>query len=502
LKGKKQKAAAKMRWNNLTGPGVLLCMFDQKHAHPHARNRFAVIPTPDKLSADPNFTGQGITIAFLDSGFYPHPDFAGRVIKFHDISGEERSLKTSAPKGYHWHGTQTVVSCAGDGSLSDGVYRGLASDAKLVLVKVSKNGQISDESIEKGLKWILNNRERYNIRLINMSLGGDLDTPSHESKINQLAEELVRLGVVITVAAGNTDQSHSIPPASAPSVITVGGYSDANNLDAGHHELYHSNFGQTADGLIKPEILAPAMFVAAPILPRTEDYEMAEILSMLVEAPDYSFRRLLEEYWTKAGLSADVLSAETDAARQLIESALHRLRVVATHYQHVDGTSFAAPIAASVVLQMLEANPKLTPAIIKNILISTASRLSGFSAIRQGFGILNAKSAVQAAIKEMHFFDHETMIRPRLSGDKIIFSYHDDNAEAIHLAGDFNHWSSTDNEFVKNDDGLWQTEISNLSSGKYHYKFVIDGVRWVEDAGNGMKEEDGFSGFNSILIVE
>lgn len=476
-------------------------MFDEKHAHTHAQNRFAVIPTAEKLNADPKFTGKGITIAFLDSGFYPHPDFAERIIKFHDISGEEKSLKINESKSYHWHGTQTVAACAGNGSLSDGVYKGLASEAKLVLVKVSEEGSIPEKNIEKGLQWILKNREKYNIRIVNMSLGGDLDLTTNESRINQLAEKLIKLGVVITVAAGNMDQSHPIPPASAPSVITVGGYSDKNDFDSENHELYHSNFGKTADGLIKPEIIAPAMFVAAPILPETEDYQIAETLSLLADAPDYSFRLLLEKHREKAELPLDILSLETDRARKLIEYQLHRRKVVATHYIHVDGTSFAAPITASVIAQMLEANPDLTPAVIKNILISTASRLANFRAIRQGFGVLNAKSAVDEALKETHFFEHEILTPPRIMDGKIVFCYHDDKAETVCLAGDFNNWNAAENRFYKNADGLWQAEISALPSGKYAYKFVIDNAIWKEDANNGMKEEDSFGGFNSLLQI-
>ena len=352
-------------------------MFDERHAHAHTQNRFAVIPTAEKLNANPNFTGKGITIAFLDSGFYPHTDFAERVIKFHDISDEEKSLRSIKPTDYHWHGTQTVVSCAGDGSLSDGIYKGLASGAKLVLVKVSKDGRIGDDSIEKGLRWVIKNREKYNIRIVNMSLGGDLDATTNESKINQLAEELVKLGVVVTVAAGNTDESNSIPPASAPSVITVGGYSDENNLDSENHALYHSNFGETADGLIKPEIIAPAMFIAAPILPETKDYKTAEILSEIANAPDYSFRQTFLDNWQTAELPEYILSTDVNTARSLVEDELTKRKIVATHYQHVDGTSFAAPITASVVAQMLEANPNLTPTTVKQILIATADRIPG-----------------------------------------------------------------------------------------------------------------------------
>lgn len=476
-------------------------MFDERHAHAHTQNRFAVIPTAEKLNANPNFTGKGVTIAFLDSGFYPHPDFAERVVKFHDVSGEEKSLKSMKSKGYHWHGTQTVTVCAGDGSLSEGIYKGLASEAKLVLVKVSEKGSIPERNIEKGLKWILKNRGKFGIRIVNMSLGGDLDLATNDSKINQLAEELVKLGVVVTVAAGNTDESHSIPPASAPSVITVGGYSDENNFGAENHELYHSNFGKTADGLIKPEIIAPAMFVAAPILPETEDYKTAETLSEIANSPDYSFRQTYLDNWQKAELPEYILSTDVSTARGLVEHELNRRKIVATHYQHVDGTSFAAPITASVIAQMLEANPNLTPAIVKNILISTASRLANFRAIRQGFGVLNAKSAIEEGLKESHFFDYETLTPPRIEGEKIIFYYHDDNAESVHLAGDFNNWSSSENQFFKNGDGLWHAEIKNLPSNKYRYKFVVNSAIWKEDTSNGMKEEDGFGGFNSILQI-
>lgn len=475
----------------------------EAHAHVHAQNRFAVIPTAEKLNAGRKFTGKGVRIAFLDSGFYPHKDFADRVVAFHDVSGEEKSFGSIiAPRGFHWHGTQTVTACAGNGELSGGVYRGIASAAELVLVKVSDNGRISDESIEKGLLWILSNREKYNVRVLNMSLGGDADARWAESRINQLAEELIKQGVCITVAAGNSSDSHSIPPANAPTVITVGGFSDENQFSKDDFELYHSNFGATADGWIKPEIIAPAMYVAAPILPATEDYKIAETLSLLSSAPDYRFRLLLEEFWQKAALSPDIFNLETNEARKLVEYALHKRKIVATHYQHVDGTSFAAPVTASVVAQMLEANPHLTPAAIKNILISTASRLARKPSIRQGFGVLNAGLAIEKALGESHFLAKENYSPPRIEGGRIVFYYHDDSAESVFLAGDFNDWSLAQTEFTKCPDGVWRAAISCQPTGKYRYKFFVNGERWTEDASHGLKEEDGFGGFHSILLVE
>jgi serine protease AprX len=479
-------------------------MFDsaETHQHTHEQNRFAVIPTAEKLRADTSRSGRGVRIAFLDSGFYPHPDFADRVVAFYDISGEERSLsQIITPAAHHWHGTQTVTACAGDGKLSNGVYRGLARNSELVLVKVSRQGRIGDAEIEAGLRWVVENREKYNIRVLNISLGGDCDVSSGDSRINTLIEQIVATGVVVTVAAGNSSETHSLPPASAPSAITIGGYSDSNNLASEHRDLYHSSYGRTDDDLVKPELIAPAMYVAAPILPGTRDYEIAEILSMLAAAPNYSFRSLLQEFWRDAELNDEILDSSDTAARQTIYDEIDRRKVISTHYQHVDGTSFAAPITASVVAQMLEANPSLTPSAVKNILLSTASRLGGHPAIRQGFGIINAPAAVALAEQEQHELAYDQFHSPRVVGRSIVFSYHNDAAASIDLVGDFNDWQVGSVSFESCDDGIWRASIACQPVGEYRYKLVVDGHRWVEDPGHGFKEEDGFDGFNSLLII-
>ncbi|HEX6718682.1 MAG TPA: hypothetical protein VF088_16365, partial [Pyrinomonadaceae bacterium] len=65
------------------------------HDHLHAPNRFAVIPTSVRLNADPQYTGKGVTIAFLDSGFYPHADLSeptNRILFYKDIAEEQVSL--------------------------------------------------------------------------------------------------------------------------------------------------------------------------------------------------------------------------------------------------------------------------------------------------------------------------------------------------------------------------------------------------------------------------
>ena len=478
------------------------------HEHGHARNRFAVIPTYERLGADTRLAGRGVTVAFLDSGFYPHPDLCeprNRVVAYKDVTGEEPSLDGSfisgrAPESWHWHGTMVAVAAAGNGRLSDGAYRGLASEADVVLVKASAGGRITEGSMVRGIEWVVENRERLNIRVLNISLGGEADLPHTLSAIDRAAEAAAAAGIVVVAAAGNSgcgERPHSIPPANSPSVITVGGYSDGNRLDAEGFELYCSNHGATAGGIVKPELIAPAMYVAAPILPNTPSYRTAEALSRLAHAPDYQLRGLLRELWREAELPEWILDAVTGEARAAVESNLRERKVVATHYQHADGTSFAAPVVSSVVAQMLEANPRLTPAAVRAILVSTCVRVAGAPLLRQGYGMLDARRAVEEAAREHHLLTAENFGPPRVVGGNLVFSYHDDAASGVALAGDFNGWEPS--QLKREGDGLWRVSLDLPPAGRHRYKFVVDGGRWTDDPSNGLKEHDGFGGLNSIL---
>jgi serine protease AprX len=478
------------------------------HAHNHGQNRFAVIPTHQRLNTDTNYTGRGVTIAFLDSGFYPHPDLtepASRIVAFHDISGQETSLRADRlSEAWQWHGTQTSVVAAGNGRLSDGIYRGLAHDAQLVLVKVSDRGRISEENIARGIEWVIENRQRYRIRVLNISLGGDEDVPCSGSIVDLAAEEAIRRGIVVVAAAGNNglaEKHSSVPPANSPSVITVGGYDDHNQEEERQLELYSSNYGATADGTIKPELLAPAMWIATPILPGTSAYTAAESLSLIAAAPDYRLRSLARSLGQQAELPESLLQAEPDTIRAEVESLLSRNKTIATHYQHGDGTSFAAPIVSSVVAQMLEANPNLSPAAVKSILISTADRIKSAPVIRQGYGCLNARRAVSAALLEQHALNDESFSPLRIEGGKLVFLYHDDAAEVVALVGDFNKWNPAGTLFTKAANGIWRAEIALPPKGRYSYKLIVDGARWLDDPNNWLKEPDSYGGFNSVVNI-
>jgi serine protease AprX len=270
-------------------------------------------------------------------------------------------------------------------------------------------------------------------------------------------------------------------------------------LNGNEIDLYHSNFGTTADGTVKPEIVAPAMWVAAPILPGTRLYERAEALSRLAAAVDYELRDLAREL-NEVAVLPDWLA--TTGIRAYVETALQQEKIVAAHYQHVDGTSFAAPIVASVVAQMIQANPTLTPGAIKNILVSTADRMVTKSVIRQGYGVVNGKRAVELARTEHHALNVVGCKPPRIENGRLMFVFHDDSAHSVSVAGDFNGWSQAATPLKRNESGLWFTEIVVPRAGRFEYKFIINGRHWTEDPSNGMKAPDNYGGLNSVLVIE
>jgi serine protease AprX len=476
--------------------------------HDHSPNRFGVVPTAVRLNADTNYTGRGVTIAFLDSGFYPHPDLVepqSRILAYHDIAQERPALDAEDKvEVWQWHGTQTSVAAAGNGRLSDGVYRGLASDAQVVLVKASSRGRISEENIARGIEWVIENRERYDIRILNISLGGDQDVACSRSIIGQAAEEAFSQGVVVVAAAGNSgaEGKRSIPPANSPSVITVGGYDDKNDLDPTTIDLYHSNFGPTAEGTVKPELIAPAMWVAAPILPRTDLYGRAEALSRLWAAPDYELSKLAVELADKAEIPAKVARTGAVAIRAFLDSALSEQKIIAAHYQHVDGTSFAAPIVASIVAQMIEANPALTPTMIKRILISTADRIAHAPVVRQGYGVVDARQALSLARDKTLRWETIGCGPPRIENGKILFAFQGDRAASVSLAGDFNGWDFNKTKLCKDEHGFWRIALDAPPPGVYQYKFIINGEWWLEDPNNEMTAPDNHGGLNSVLTIK
>ncbi|MBI1782701.1 MAG: S8 family serine peptidase [Sphingobacteriales bacterium] len=468
---------------------------------------FIILPTMLRLNADPRFTGKGITICFIDSGFYLHDDIiatSNRVRKVVDITNpKQNTTYFMQPHKESWHGTMTTVVCAGDGYKSKGLYKGVAPDAELVLLKVmNEEGHITTENIAKALEWVLKNHRQYDIKIVNMSLGDDEAISCKNSVIDELAEKLIDEGITIVAAVGNDDTAEIKPPANSPNVIAIGGVDDANQLE---NELmsYHSSFGVTTDGLHKPELVANAIWIAAPILPGTAEKEEAEILHELVEMSNEDLQTGNLDLLKKTGISHDFYKTnDVTFLRSQIITRIQTTKFFSAAYMHVDGTSFAAPIVSGVIAQLLQAQPSLTPQQIRRALFSSAKRLSGIPVERQGYGYIQPKKALLKILKK------EVIMKPHDSphiDDKrktIEFFIQNDCAHQISLAGTFNHWAQDVLLMEPGEDGMWKIEIPLLPEGTYKYKFFIDDKMWVEDFDNPVREPDGFNGWNSILMIQ
>lgn len=440
-----------------------------------------VLPTPVRLNANPDYTGKGVTICLIDSGFYPHPDLTiprNRIKKMLDITNVNREPSYfEQPHNTSWHGTMTSVVCAGNGHLSNGMYKSIAPDADLVLIKASNDsGAIPGPMISKSLKWVSDNHQEYDIKIVNLSIADDYVMSFRDSEVDKMIKVLTEKGIIVVAAVGNDTHAPILPPANAPEVIAVGGLNDQNTLEPLQQSLFHSTYGWTIDGLLKPELIAPSIWLAAPILPKSSTFKEAG--------------ELFQKFQTTFG-------HEKDAILKKIKER----KFVSEFYLHADGTSFAAPIVCAVIAQMLEANPALTPAMIREILLTTARPLPYENRERQGYGVVQPANAVSKASKETHhqwittnpIVDYEASI--------IQFKFHYHGAQSVSVAGDFIGWSPYDYQMQQTEEGLWEFNLPILPSGDYQYKFVIDGWIWKSDSMNYYRMPDGFHGFNSRFFV-
>jgi serine protease AprX len=468
----------------------------------------SIPPTPRRVDAVTDLTGKGITIALIDSGFYPHPDLirpGNRILATIDVTRPEGTLQDfSQPVDESWHGTMTSVVCAGNGHLSGGYYRSIAPDANLVLVKVHDGDRITGESIEKALRWVIAHKERYGIRIVNLSVTDDWPVSYKSSAVDRAAEEAVEAGLVVVAAVGNNPSAPVRPPANSPNVLAIGGVNDHNTLSRVDDSLYDSTFGTTVDGFLKPDLIAPAIWIAAPILPDTPNHLEARFLFDVWQRHDPALVVALKQNIGLTKLPKEILSASIPDMRKAIRDRIVQARYITPNYQHSDGTSFAAPIVCSVAAQLLEAAPHLTPAAIREILVTTTRRLPGLPVERQGHGVLMPRAAVERT-KEVkrHHPDrrhHSPEINPTLG--IIRFYYHDHAAQRVVLCGSFNGWRTDEWLLHLEGSGRWTVTLPIFPHGKYAYKFLVDHSRWVDDPRNPFSEPDGFNGLNSVLMIE
>lgn len=277
-----------------------------------------------------------VTIAFLDTGIGKHPDLTGghRLLAFKDfVHGQETAYDDSG------HGTHVCGIACGNGELSLGYYKGIAPTADMVVGKVlDRKGDGRMEDMVSGLEWILENRKRYRIRVLNISMGiGDLREKEREQRLLKALKAVCDCGIIVVCAAGNTgpaEGSISIL-GNMEAVITVGCHDGEYLKDKRKRCETYSGRGNPFDRVHKPDVVAPG----------------TDIISCNVKC-----HKTMNGY-------------------------------VAT-YMTKSGTSMATPIVSGAAALLVQKNPYISAAEVKQKIMYSAQDL-GEHWTKQGWGMVN-----------------------------------------------------------------------------------------------------------------
>jgi serine protease AprX len=309
-------------------------------------------------------TGRNVTVAVLDTGINSqHADLAGKVVqnvRLADTQSVPGSFAYPAPLENlsntdlaSGHGTFVSGVVAASGANSAGRFAGVAPGARLLGLSA---GDLNLMYVLSGFDYLLEKRVQYNVRVVNCSFSAntvfDLNDP-----VNVATKMLTDSGVNVVFSAGNSGSGNGTmnPYAIAPWVIGVGATDATGTL------AEYSSRGNFGDALQHPSLVAPG----------------TNIIS-LRSAP------------TVTGVSG-IAGADTKRL-SLTEMP---------YYTTATGTSFSAPQVAGAVALMLEVNPNLTPADVKDILSRTATPMPRYFFHEAGAGMLNTYAAVlEAAFPE------------------------------------------------------------------------------------------------------
>ncbi len=294
-------------------------------------------------------TGKGVTVAVIDTGIYPHEDYQARIIGWKDMVNGR-----STPYDDNGHGTHCTGLVAGNGSMAGGKYQGAAPEANLVGVKVlSGEGGGAMSDVIRGIEWAIANKEKYNIRVISMSLGAPSLQKAKYDLVAKAVDKAYDAGIVPVIAAGNDGPGLETigTPALSSKALTIGAYDDKNTPNMADDTMaYFSSRGPTTrDRTLKPDIASPGVMLVSTRSPGSEiDHE---------NIPRYG-----------------------------------------DHYILLSGTSMATPTAAGCVADIIQANPTLTPKQVVDLVKATAIPIADTNPLVQGAGLINPVEAVKQAL--------------------------------------------------------------------------------------------------------
>nr|MBA3469612.1 S8 family peptidase [Herpetosiphonaceae bacterium] len=370
--------------------------------------------------------GAGVTVAVVDSGLI---DFAntstwkrnpstgelfaarsGRCFVYQDFlprnaanGNTGNAAKNSIDQS--GHGTHVIATIADSREVRMGATGvttpvGVAPKVNLVIARaLDANGAGTYSTVIAALDWIVQNKTRYNIRVVNLSLYAPVTGPYWADPLNQAVMRAWQSGLIVVTAAGNAGPNAGTVtvPGNVPYVITVGAIKSGRYTDSTYDELaLYSSRGPTESAFVKPDVLVPASRTIAP-MPNSSTLA-TKLRNLRIANPSQCTinGRLVRP----AEATMREVAAFCYENRRRVELEVGIVNPNHSYYQ-LSGTSMAAAEVSGVVALMVQANPTLTNDQIKYRLLATAqpaiNAATGqnmYSPWEQGAGLIGTTPAI------------------------------------------------------------------------------------------------------------
>lgn len=199
-----------------------------------------------------------VGVGIVDSGIYPHMDLKKKIIHFYDCI----NIKNE-PYDDNGHGTHIAGIIGGNGAASSSRYRGVNPDANLIIIKgLDNKGGGNVSQVVKGIEYLIENRKKYNIKVINISMGGTEEEYVKYNPLLKIVEDAWNSGITVCVAAGNSGplKGSITIPGTSKKVITIGASDDnipIKSFGTKKVLVNYSGKGPTKECIVKPDILCP-----------------------------------------------------------------------------------------------------------------------------------------------------------------------------------------------------------------------------------------------------